>query len=109
MFELIESALQAVWEFLKKVWVKVCSFVKNILGFFKNPQRLQKLKEDQNLIAVAIKKNLDDGNFQTVNCLFNKEEGILENPKEDALVVTSEELDPQLEQAFGNKDMIVLN
>ena len=108
MFELIKSALQAVWDFLKKVWVKVCSFIKNIVGFFKNPQRLQKLKENQNLVAVAIKEKLDSGEFQMVNCLFNKEEGTLETPEEDALVVTSEELDPQLKRAFGNKDMIVL-
>lgn len=108
MFELIKSLLNDVWEFIKKIIVKIVSFLKNILSFFKNPNRLRKLQEDQNRIAVAIKEKLDNGDYQVVNCLYDKQDCKLVTPEDDAEVITSEDLDVDTRKTFGTKDMIVL-
>ena len=47
--------LRSIWNKIKKFFVKVLNFVNNIINFFRNPQRLNKLKEDRDLIAISIK------------------------------------------------------
>lgn len=108
MFQLIKETLAEIWDFLKKIVLRIISFFKNIVGFFKNPTRLRKLQQNRNNIAVVIKEKLADGDYQVVNCLFNKEEGTLVNPEEDALVMTSGELDNTTQTQFKGKDMLVL-
>jgi len=104
MFDLIMDLLKEAWDWIKKVWVKIVNFFKNIVGWFQNPQRLKKLKEDKNLTAVSIKQKLDNGDYQTIKCLFDE----ASNEIKDAEVITSESLDNETLQNFGNKDMIVL-
>lgn len=108
MFQLIKETLAEIWDFLKKIVLRIISFFKNIVGFFKDPTRFRKLQQNRNNIAVVIKEKLADGDYQVVNCLFNKEEGTLVNPEEDALVMTSGELDNTTQTQFKGKDMIVL-
>lgn len=101
--------LRAIWNRIKKFFVKVLNFVNNIVSFFKNPQRLNKLKEDRDLIAVSIKENLENGQYNLVNCLYDK---VLEEVVEvetDAIGIETEKLDKETKQHFGNKDMIILN
>ena len=98
---------QEIWAFIKRILIKILNFARNIVGFFKNPSRLKKLKEDRNLMAIAIKENLDNGNYKTVNCLFNKATNEVEDYQE-ALGIESEDIDSETEQAFGDKAMIVL-
>lgn len=107
MSELIKSLLAEVWELIKKIVVIIFSFVTNIVSFFRDPSRLRKLQENQNRIAVAIKEKLENGDYQVVNCLYDKEETKLVDPEEDAEVITSGELDAETKHAFGKKDMIV--
>lgn len=108
MFELIKSLLAKVWEWIKKIVVAIISFVSNIVSFFRDRNRLKKLQEDQNRIAVAIKEKLDNGDYQVVNCLYDKQETELVTPEEDAMVITSRQLDAEIQRNFGNKDMLVL-
>ncbi|MBQ9337839.1 MAG: hypothetical protein IJS14_11160 [Lentisphaeria bacterium] len=108
MFESIKSLLAKVWELIKKIVVAIISFVRNIVSFFKDRNRLQKLQEDQNRIAVAIKEKLENGEYQLVNCLFDKQKSELVDPEEDAVVITSGQLDAETLSNFGSKDMIVL-
>lgn len=108
MFELIKSLLNKVWDFIKKIFVKIVSFLRNIAAFFKDPNRLQKLQADQNRIAVAIKEKLDNGDYQVVNCLYDKDDCTLVTPEADAEVITSEDLDAETRKIFGRKDMVVL-
>ncbi|WP_307970741.1 hypothetical protein [uncultured Brachyspira sp.] len=101
--------LRAIWDKIKKFFVKVLNFVNNIVSFFRNPERLNKLKEDRDLIAVSIKDKLENGQFRVVNCLYDK---VLEEVVEvetDAIGIEAEKLDNDARQKFGNKDMIVLN
>lgn len=100
--------LRSIWEFIKKIFVKVLNFLTNIKNFFMNPQRLKKLRQDSNLRAISIKENLDNGNFNMVNCLFDKEKEVVVDIQEDAIGITAESLDKETEKAFGNKDMLIL-
>lgn len=78
------------------------------VNFFKAPERLAFLKQNPDYIAVAIKEKTDDGTYQIVLCCFNKAEGTLVNPEENAVVYKVQALDEDLERLFNGKDMIVL-
>lgn len=104
IFEAIDALGNAVVRFFRTV----VRFFENIAGFFKNKGRLAKLRRNGNLLAVSVKRNLENGNYNVVNCLFNTKTGELSNPEEDAEVIESEDLDATTEAQFGDKDMIVL-
>ncbi len=108
MFELIKSLLAPVWEWIKKIIVVIISFFDNIRSFFRDRNRLRKLQESQNRIAVAIKEKLDNGDYQVVNCLYDKADEKLVDPEEDAEVITAEKLDAETKKCFGRKNMVVL-
>ena len=103
----IKEKLKAVWEWIKKIVLKIVNFFKNIVSFFKDPNRLKKLQADKDRIAVAIKENLANGNYQVVNCLYDKEKSELVTPEQDAEVITAEQLDAQTISTFGDKEMVV--
>lgn len=106
MFEIIKNALKAMWNSIKKIFEKVLNFFRNIAGFFKDPQRLKKIQQNKNLIAVAVKENLANGNYNVINCLFDKETESIN--KEDSIIIEAQDLDEQTKNKFENKDMIVL-
>jgi hypothetical protein len=106
LIDAIREALKAVWDFLKKIAVKVLNFVKNIKNWFLDPVRLIKLEENRNLLAASIKERLDSGNYNVVNCLFDKEKNEL--IEEDTVIIQCEQLDNETLSAFKDKDMIIL-
>lgn len=108
MLETIKELLAAIWDLIKKIGVKLLGFIANIYSFFKDPSRLNKLQEDQSRIAVSIKENLANGNYQVVNCLFDTDTNELVAPETDAEIITAEDLDSQAEEKFAGKDMIIL-
>ena len=108
MLTLIKKALRAIWDLIKRIVLHICRFFANIVGFFKNPSRLEKLRQDKDVIAVAIKENLDSGNYQVVECLFNKETGNIVNPEEDAQIIEAEDIDTDTEHRFDGKEMVIL-
>lgn len=108
MFQAIKALLARCWAWIKKIFLKILNFFKNIVSFFRTPNRLETIQKNQNTIAVAIKEKLDNGDYQVCNCLFNKDTTTLVNPEEDAQVITSGNIDEETRQSFGNKDMVVL-
>lgn len=100
--------LRSIWQSIKKFFVKVLNFMKNILSFFRNRNRLRKLKEDSDIMAISIKDNLNNGNYHIVNCLYNKELEEITDLEEDTIGIETEQLDNQTKNYFGNKNMIVL-
>ena len=100
--------LRSIWNKIKKFFVKVINFVNNIMNFFRNPQRLNKLKEDRDLIAISIKENLDNGQFNIVNCLYDKATGKMVDMETDAQGIEAESLDEETKQRFGDKDMLII-
>ncbi|WP_346678732.1 hypothetical protein [uncultured Brachyspira sp.] len=101
--------LRAIWDFIKKIVVKIINFFNNIMKFFKNPQRLNKLKQNKNILAISIKDRLENGKYNIVNCLYNKEDDELVDMETDTLGYEAERLDAETEKQFRNADMIVLN
>ena len=105
----IKEALMAVWEYIKKIFIKIIKFFENIVNWFKQPERLKKLQEDENCIAVAIKENLKNGNYNVINCLYDPNTNKLVDYEKDALIITGESLDSDTLSKFGQKEMIVIN
>lgn len=101
--------LRKAWEFIKKIFLKIVNFVTNIVSFFKDPQRLKKLQEDKNRIAISIKENLNNGQYNMLNVLYDKTMEEIVDMETDALGINAESLDEETKQHFGDKDMIVLN
>lgn len=104
----IVDMARAIWDYIKKIAVRVLNFFSNIVSFFKDPNRLEKLRTDRNLLAVAIKENLENGNCNVVNCLFDKETNEIVDYEENAQGITAESLDEETKKAFAGKDMIAL-
>ena len=101
--------LKAIWNKIKKFFVKVLNFAKNIVSFFKNPKIFNKLVYNDNLMAVSIKEKINDGNFRIVNCLYDEITEDITDIEMDTVGIEAEKLDKETKQQFGNKDMIVLN
>lgn len=99
----------AIWDAITTYFVEILNFAKNIVKFFKDPSRLRKLKEDKNKIAVSIKYNLENGNYGTVNCLFDKKENEIVDMDDNAEGIESAEIDAETEKIFGNREMIILS
>jgi len=108
MFSLIKELLMKVWNFIKKIFLTLLNFFTNIVSFFRTPSRLAQLQADKDKIAVAIKEKLDNGDYQVVNCLFDKGTNQLVNPATDAEAISAQNLDSETISNFGTKDMIVL-
>lgn len=104
----IKQALKAVWNFIKRIFQKILNFLKNIAGYFRQPERIKKIQENPGTLAITIKENLDNGNFAVVNCLFNENTGEILDYENDALIIETESLDAQTISTFGSKDMIIL-
>lgn len=99
--------LEKIWNTIKKIFLKIVNFAKNIVNYFKNPARLKKLQEDSSNIAVSIKENLDNGDYKIVNCLFNKDTNQVIDIS-DAEGISAEDIDAATKDAFGDKSMVVL-
>lgn len=104
----IWDLLRAAWDWLKKIVLRIINFFKNIAAFFRDRRRLRKIQQNKKIIATAIKENLENGNVNVINCLFDTEEGELVDEEIDAQVMTAENMDEQTKANFGDKDMLVL-
>ena len=100
------EAIEEVWDYLKKIFVKILNFFNNIVSWFKDPKRLRKLHKDQNKIAFAIKQKLSNGDYNVVTGIFDQETG--EVLEEDTVVYETEKLDKETAKHFGKKDLIIL-
>lgn len=78
----------------------------DIIAFFKNPKLLKMLKSSPDYLAVAIKDNNGDKNIVTT-CLFNTKKNTVVSDR--ACQWNAEKLSADLEESFGDKDMIILS
>lgn len=101
--------LRSIWNAIKNIiFAEILNFAKNIVKFFKDPRRLRKIKEDKNILAVSIKENLENGEYNTINCFFDKSKNEIVDMEENAQGIESWDIDAETERAFRNKDMIIL-
>jgi hypothetical protein len=106
ILEAVKNALKRIWEYIKKIFVKVIQFFRNIVDWFRSPERLWHIKDNKNILPVVIKENLASGNYNVINCLYNQEDEEIEDYQ--AEIVEGEKYDNDTLRNFGNKSMIVL-
>lgn len=83
--------------------------MEDVIIFFKKKEIIDKLKSDNNLMAVAIKeKDKKEGKYNIVLTLFDKakEEPLLDS---NYGLFKAKDIDKDLKNAFGDKDMLILN
>ena len=115
MFEKILELLKRAWNSLKGVFVKVVSFVGNIIGFFKSKYAaIIKKKPNAIGISLIIKKKLESGDYKTVNLndykivntFYDKDTNeILE---EETEVILYKSLDEQTKKEFEDTNLIMI-
>lgn len=98
-------------KFSKKLYnVKEFDILKmeDVIIFFKKKEIFDKLKSNDNFIAVAIKENKKD--YYNILCtIYDKNKEEILNIDNCALMFKAKDIDIDLKNAFGDKDMIVLN
>jgi hypothetical protein len=105
IFEIIKEGVIRLGKAVIRLVMKVIYFIKNIVSWFKNPDRLRKIKEDKNTLAVVIKQKMENGEYETINCLFNEDT----NDVEEAEIISSEQLGKETAKNFKDKDMMILS
>lgn len=81
--------------------------LETVLKFFKEVSRLKILRENADLLAVAVKREAKDGETTVVTlCLFDKKKGELFEPETHAILYVAGALGNDLAEQFGDKDMI---
>ena len=81
----------------------------DIVAFFKNPARFEKLEKQKHLLAVAIKEVEADGTIFVQACLYDDEKEKVVDMENSFIVYKSKHMDDELTKSFGEKDMIILN
>jgi ABC-type branched-subunit amino acid transport system permease subunit len=87
--------------------VEVIKF-QDVIAFFKNPARLEKLEKQKHLLAVAIKEVEADGTIFVQACLYDDEKEKVIDMENSFIVYKSKQMDDELTKNFGDKNMIVL-
>lgn len=100
----IEKILRGIWDYIKKTFVRVVSFFRNIASWFRRSDRLRKLQEEKHNLGIVMRRHLDEGQFVVVS-IFDKET----NEIKEAEAIEYEELSDELESKFGDKDMLVVD
>jgi DNA repair protein RadC len=103
--DIIKNGVARLGRAVTRLIRKIINFFRNIVGWFKDKARLIRLKKEKNTIAVAIKEKLQNGEYETYQCLFDDEK----NEVLEAQVITCEELDAETKAKFNDKDMLVLS
>ena len=79
-----------------------------VLKFFKEKSRMNALRGNTDLLAVAVKKEAKDGMTTVTLCLCDKKKGELFEPETHAILYVADALGNDLAEQFGDKDLIVL-
>lgn len=99
----IEDLLLDIWNSIKKTFVRVLKFFKNIINWFRSDGRMKKVQQEKHLVANTIKINLGNKNYAVAN-IFNTET----NEMEEVEAFEYAELDEETKSRFGDKEMVVI-
>ena len=81
--------------------------MEEVIVFFRKKEILEQLKSNENIVAVAIKEKKKDY-YNIVCTLYDKKKEDILDIAECSLIFKTKDIDKDLQNAFGNKDMIVL-
>ncbi len=82
--------------------------MEKVIAFFKNDEIVSILKEDANIKAVVTKKGSKEDKTHIICTLFDTKSEKIVYMDKYILNVLVKNIDDDLSQAFGDKDMIVL-
>lgn len=115
MLKALKALMKKAWNWLKKVFVKILDFLKNLLAFFKSKYN-SVLKKRPNAVGVSykIKEKFESGDFNEIsldsgciiNTFYDQETGVI--IEEDTEIVIYDDLDSQTASQFRNQDMLVI-
>ena len=86
--------------------------MEDVIRFFKNKEVFDKLVSDNNLMAVAIKETIKENKkdyYKIILTLYDEKTEDILNIDNCILAFKAKDIDTDLKNAFGDKDMIVLN
>ena len=107
MLNAILEFLRKVWNAVKKFFVRLFDYVNHILGFFTAPERKDLFRDPDNL-AVVVRRKLDGGKYQMIDCGFSKSRCTVVDVQ-DVQVITADKLDAKTTELFGEMDMLVVS
>lgn len=81
--------------------------MEDVIVFFRKKEVLEKLKSNENIIAVAIRENKKDY-YEILCTLYDQQKKEILNIDECSLIFKTKNIDKDLKNAFGDKDMIIL-
>lgn len=102
--ETLWELLLGIWESVEKTYKRVFRFSTDVLRWLNQPVRARQMRTRDSL-AVFIKDELDNGNFNVVSCLYNPDEEEIY----DARVIEVEELDDETLHHFDDEEVLVLS
>lgn len=119
MFNNILFFLKQVWAKLKKIFVDIVNFIKNIGDWFRAKfLKVKKKHTNAKSISMMIEKDLESGNYNTIDLGLEKgyavvntfyDEDTKEIIVEETEIIQSDRLDAETIKAFGDKNMLVLS
>lgn len=102
--DLILDSLKSIWNFIKRTFIYIVNFFTNIVGWFREPQRLKTLRANKNAVAAVVKQKLKSGDYAVVNVLYNQTEDQIM----DAEIIEAKKLDNKTKESFKNHDVLIL-
>ena len=82
--------------------------MEDILFFFKSPEVISELKKNSDLVACVTREEKDGSIFVT-SCIFDKNKNEISDIEKNGKIWKAGKLDDRLTEAFGDKEMIILN
>lgn len=86
--------------------------MEDVIRFFKKKEVFDKLVSDKNIMAVAIKETIKEDKkdyYKIILTLYDEKTEDILNIDNCTLAFKAKDIDIDLKNAFGDKDMIVLN
>ncbi|MCL6591954.1 MAG: hypothetical protein K6U80_18645 [Firmicutes bacterium] len=81
--------------------------LEEVIAWFKQPLIIKELRENKNLLAVGIKKPTQKPNLNITLCLYDTNKEQIFKLKDTFITYNANQLSPDLQQMFGDKQMIV--
>lgn len=118
MIQTIKKILASIWDSIKKVFKAIVNFAKDIKNWFiAKYQRILKKYPNAKPLALRIQKDLEEGNFNTVDLGLEKDtivkvfydEKAGEIIEDEVEALKYNELDEETKNNFGDKELIVFS
>ncbi len=105
--EELKNLIKSVLDFIKKIFVKIIEFFRNIVNFVKKLHQKYKYRKGIKMVSVKINDLIKEEEYNIYTGVFNTETGELENYEEDSEIISGENIDEETKKAFGSKELVI--